>query len=98
MSSVTKSSFLGSWKISLQKYTQMKWDFIYDGSCKYDDGVSIGNGTWSYNPETRVLTTKANLYYIANGKYSSTINREWKILYVTTDEWEGQGFAYQRVK
>lgn len=98
MASVDRSYFIGKWKIALDRYTPMEWELFSNGTCKYYDGVSEGSGSWSYTPETCILKLSASLHYIKNGRSGSYCGLEYKILYVSADEFGGNGFAYKRMK
>lgn len=98
MATVTKDFFIGNWKyVSVSGgWEPYKLDLSSNGSCKYDNTSLSGKGSWNYNSETRVLTVSIPLYNTSNGKYSYTWNYQFEVLYVSTDEWEGQRFAFRR--
>lgn len=89
MSGLTKDFFVGTWEPSGGS-AYGTWEFSNTGNCRHTfvsgNKTQSSTGTWTYNEETRMLTT-------------TITNWKWKIVNVTSDEWTGDsGQSYKRVK
>lgn len=98
MSNLTEEFFVGKWKQTNEKYTKFTWEFFPNGSCNVDMISEAGSGTWDYNPQTQILSTKATTFWVSTGKKNRYWELNWEIIYATDDEWEGDGYAYKRIK
>lgn len=89
-SNITRDFFIGTWEAS-GGHAYGTWVFSTNGYCTFSYTAGGGSkqsisGTWSYNPETRELTTTLQSWH-------------WVIVNVTSDEWTGDnGQSYKRVK
>lgn len=86
---ITSDYFVGTWDAAGGS-AYGTWVFYGNGKCNFSH-FSAGkshslDGTWTYDPSTRMLLT-------------TITNWKWKIVNATSDEWTGDnGQSYKRVK
>lgn len=86
---LSRDFFVGTWEPSGGS-AYGTWVFSNGGNCSHSfvsaNKTHNSTGTWTYNEETRMLTT-------------TITNWKWKIVNVSSDEWTGDnGQSYKRVK